>query len=80
MSIWDYRLAGRTTFFLARGYLGAEAYHSRGEFYMLNRQSNAAHRSKTLDFPPDSMLPPGSPDHAAWSRRSISWIGCSGAG
>lgn len=64
-AIWDTRLAGRTTFFLARGYLGAEAYHSRGEFYMLNRLSNAAHRGKTLDFPPDTMLAPGSPDHAA---------------
>ena len=63
-AIWDERLAARTTFLLARGYLGAEAYHSRGEFYMLNRLSNAAHRSKTLDFPPATMLPPDSSDHA----------------
>ena len=32
---------------------------------MLNRLSNAAHRSKTLDFPPATMLAPGSPEHAA---------------
>ncbi len=62
-AIWDPRLAERTTFLLARGYLGAEAYHARGEFYMLNRLSNAVHRSKTLDFPPGTLLAPGSPDH-----------------
>ncbi len=68
-AIWDARLAERVTFLLARGYLGAEAYHSRGEFYMLNRLSNAAHRSKTLDFPPATMLAPGSPEHAAVIQR-----------
>jgi len=64
-AIWDARLADRTTFLLARGYLGAEAYHSRGEFYMLNRLSDAVHRSKTLDFPPATLLASGSPDRAA---------------
>lgn len=67
--IWDARLGERVTFLLARGYLGADAYHSRGEYYMLNRLSNAAHRSKTLDFPPETLLAPGSPDHAAVLRK-----------
>jgi Sulfatase len=68
-AIWDARLPERTTFLLARGYLGAEAYYSRGEFHAVNRLSNAVHRSRTLDFPPASMLEPGSPDHAAVIQR-----------
>ncbi|HEX9632955.1 MAG TPA: sulfatase-like hydrolase/transferase, partial [Gemmatimonadales bacterium] len=67
--IWDGRLPDRTTFLLARGYLGADAYHSRGEFYALNRLSDAVHRSRTLDFPPATLLEPGSPDHAAVIQR-----------
>ena len=62
--IWDARLQARTTFFLARGYLGAEGYHSRGEFYMLNRLSDAVYRGRALDFPPATLVAPGSPDHA----------------
>ena len=66
--IWDPRLQERTTFFLAGGYLGADAYHSRGDFYMLNRLSTAAHRSKSLHFPPDTLLAPGSPEQETVTR------------
>jgi hypothetical protein len=67
-AIWDPRLQERTTFFLARGYLGADAFHSRGSFYMLNHLSAAAHYSTRLDFPPTTLLPAGSPEHATVMR------------
>ena len=44
---------------IQRHFIAEQAGEVPQAVYMLNRQSNAAHRSKTLDFPPDSMLPPG---------------------
>lgn len=67
-AVWDARLRERTTFFFARGYLGADAFHSRGEYYMLNRLSETTYRSARLDFPPATLLAAGSPEHAAVIR------------
>jgi hypothetical protein len=62
--VWDSRLARRKTFFFAGHYLGADGYHSNGEFFMRSAISDSAYQSKVLHFTSSQMVADGSAVHA----------------
>ena len=55
-TLWDSRVADRVTFFFAQGYLGADGYHSRGEYYMFGSLSEMVYKNRVLEFPVDTLI------------------------
>ena len=56
-ALWDPRLADRTTFFLGEGYLGADGFHSRGRFAMLNWLSGLEYAANDMRFRDADVVP-----------------------
>jgi arylsulfatase A-like enzyme len=55
--IWDARLRGRTTFFFANHFFGADAYYSSGQFFMMNSIFNSVYQGYRLHFGPSDIVP-----------------------
>jgi hypothetical protein len=60
-AIWDSRLAGRKTFFLAKGYFGADGFHQNGRFYMKNHFFGTVYKSDKLKFSLEDIVLPADP-------------------
>jgi hypothetical protein len=63
--IWDSRLAGRTTFFWATDYLGADGYQRAGRYYSWSHADGSTRASSRLAFSDDDTLREGSPESQA---------------
>lgn len=58
--VWDPRLARRRTFFFANHFLGADGYHSGGDFYMWSHVTDGVYaRRGEMRFGPRDLLPLG---------------------
>ncbi len=55
--IWNNGIPNRKTFFFAGGYLGADAYHEGGHFFMSQNLVGAKYRNTMMDFPMQTFLP-----------------------
>jgi arylsulfatase A-like enzyme len=72
--IWDSRLQERTTFFFGDHYLGADAYYSKGQFFMRNEVFDTVYQNDRLHFAASDAVPPASPRYTevtATIRRMV---------
>lgn len=55
-TMWDESLPRRVTYFLARGYLGADGYYDYPNYYMYEELTGAAYKNSDLVFQIDNIL------------------------
>ncbi len=62
--IWDPELSGRTTFFFANGYLGADGFYAHGGAFSWNHLTNTVYAATGgLHFDENAIVPASAPVH-----------------